>query len=413
MESRIATPSNRHRSVRGFTLLELAVVVTILGIISGIALPAYQKIQRNTRLGALINDYRVFTSAFQQYSAVNAAWPAYSGTQGAFPAGMEEYLRTTNWSQPTAFGGRYNWEQDVTHNGRKVKAAIAIYGADDRPLTMTASEMEVFDERYDDGNLTSGYFQKGYQDCPLYIIEDDPLYAAAGPGPGAAEASIDDVAGLPDQDQQAAEEAARKAAAEKAAKEAAEKAAAEKAAREAAEKAAAEAAAKEAADKDAKEKADKDAAEEAARKEAEKAAAEKAAKDKAAKEAAEKAAKEKADKEAADKAAADKAAADKAAKEAADKAAAEEAAKNTPAAKAEASYNSLVSRAAAAKVNVPNSVTNAVNKLKEAAAELAATDPADTKALTKNTNAYDNAQKQAANALESFDKTVTKAEAKQ
>src|SRR5688572_4676408 len=114
----------------GFTLLELAVVVTILGLITAIALPAYARIQRNARFGVLINDYRVLTSAFQQYSAVNAAWPAYSSTQGAFPQGMEEYLRTTNWDQPTVFGGRYNWDQGVTHNGRKIKAAIAIYATE-------------------------------------------------------------------------------------------------------------------------------------------------------------------------------------------------------------------------------------------------------------------------------------------
>lgn len=206
MASSITPISSRFRSDAGFTLLELAVVVTIIGVLSAIALPAYQRIQRNTRLGALINDYRVFAGAFQQYSAVNAAWPAYGGPTGDFPQGMEPYLRTTNWNQSTVFGGHYNWDRDITHNGRKVKAAIAIYAAEGRPLTMTESEMQLFDRRYDDGNLTTGTFQRGFGNSPLYIIEDDPASTAASApaaGPVAAtptvpEATPADLEGLPD-----------------------------------------------------------------------------------------------------------------------------------------------------------------------------------------------------------------------
>lgn len=198
MAMSITPISSRFRSAAGFTLLEAALVVTIIGIISAIALPSYQRIQRNTRFGALINDYRVFAGAFQQYSAVNAAWPVYGGPTGEFPQGMEAYLRTTNWSQPSVFGGHYNWDRDVIHNGRKVKAAIAIYPTEGSPLTMTESEMQVFDDRYDDGNLTTGTFQRGFGNNPLYIIEDDSAAAPAAVTPAAADATPSDLEGLPD-----------------------------------------------------------------------------------------------------------------------------------------------------------------------------------------------------------------------
>lgn len=255
-----ASYSSRAQTNSGFTLLELAVVVTILGLITAIGLPAYARIQRNTRLGALINDYRVFASAFHQYSAVNAAWPAASRTQGEFPQGMEEYLRTTNWHQPTVFGGHYNWDRDVTHSGRKIKAAIAIYSDDGSPLTMTPTEMQLFDERYDDGDLETGYFQQGFQNCPLYIIEDDPLYTAVNTPAVPEEATIDDLESLPSAEETAKEKAGKeekdkteKEKKDKAANEAAERAAAEKASREAAEKAEKEKAAKDATEKAGKE----------------------------------------------------------------------------------------------------------------------------------------------------------------
>lgn len=160
----------------------------IIGLLSSLALPAYQRIQRNSRFGVLNNDFRVFAGAFQQYVTANGAWPAYTTATGTFPAGMQDYLRSSNWNTPTVFGGYYNWDYNITHNGRKVKAAIAIYTANGSPVHMTQAEMLTYDRQYDDGNLTTGSFQMGYQNCPLHVIEDDaatatPEAPAANPDP--------------------------------------------------------------------------------------------------------------------------------------------------------------------------------------------------------------------------------------
>ena len=163
--------TRRLRSVTAFTIIELAIVTVVIGLITGIAVPGYRRIQRNTRFGVLNNDFRVFAGAFQQYNTVNGAWPVYSATVGTFPPGMEQYLRQSNWTKPTVFSGYYNWDYNIMHNGAKVKAAIAIYSVPGSTFVMTQAEMQQFDTLYDDGNLGTGYFQMGYQNSPVYVIE--------------------------------------------------------------------------------------------------------------------------------------------------------------------------------------------------------------------------------------------------
>lgn len=238
------------RDRRGFTILEIAVVLAIMGIVTAIALPAFERMQRNSRLSALGNDLRVLAGAFQHYNAATGGWPPLSTEVGIVPAGMQDYLRDTNWTRQTAFGGGYVWERNVTHNGRKVRAAIALQSTEDSPVRMTSAEFARFDEQFDDGNPATGFIQAGYLDLPLYVIEDDPDYVAATtPGADtAAEAAAkaaEEAAAAKAAEEAAAQAAAEAAAAEAAAKEAAAKEAA------AAEAAAAEAAAKEAAAKEA------------------------------------------------------------------------------------------------------------------------------------------------------------------
>jgi type II secretory pathway pseudopilin PulG len=167
------SPSRSRRAAAGFTLVELGVVVLIIGLLATLALPAIKRVMFSARNAAVLNDFRVFAGAFQHYASDNGgAWPADQATGTAFPAGMANYLRTSGWGKATRFGGVYNWDYNQTHNGRTIKAAIAIYGTAGAPLTITAADLLAFDRKYDDGNLATGNIQQGYQGCVLYIIEN-------------------------------------------------------------------------------------------------------------------------------------------------------------------------------------------------------------------------------------------------
>jgi type IV pilus assembly protein PilA len=56
-----------NRSKKGFTLVEIMIVVVIIGLLAAMAIPAFQKVRENSIKGAMKNDARQLASAAQQY----------------------------------------------------------------------------------------------------------------------------------------------------------------------------------------------------------------------------------------------------------------------------------------------------------------------------------------------------------
>lgn len=161
----------RDRRTRGFSLIELAVVVAIISIVCAIAVPMAHTLIISARTDAVANDLRIFSGGFHTYAQEKGTWPPEADGSGVVPTGMEPYLRETNWTQPSPIGGKYTWDRNTLHQGHYYAAAISIRSVDGSPVTEDRNQLLEIDRKIDDGDLNTGRFLLGFHNYPVWVIE--------------------------------------------------------------------------------------------------------------------------------------------------------------------------------------------------------------------------------------------------
>ncbi len=157
---------------KGFSLIEIFIAITIIGFLITMAVPAVRKVIRASQNNVVINDLRVFSSAFQQYAGEYGTYPDDQSSGESYPSGMEGYLRETTWMRVTPIGGNYDWDKNALHQGTKYEAIITINDAQENDIIVSLEQLAEIDDLIDDGDLNSGYFRLGKRNAPIYIVAE-------------------------------------------------------------------------------------------------------------------------------------------------------------------------------------------------------------------------------------------------
>jgi prepilin-type N-terminal cleavage/methylation domain-containing protein len=75
----------------GFTIVELMVAVTIIGLLSSIAIPKFKDVRRKATATQIMGDFDVMRHATMSFYVDSGYFPKEAGS-GTVPAGLKKYL---------------------------------------------------------------------------------------------------------------------------------------------------------------------------------------------------------------------------------------------------------------------------------------------------------------------------------
>lgn len=184
-ESRRAAGSPRGASLRrvgaqaGFTLVEIMIVVSIIGLLAAVAVPSLAKAREKSLAVATVRDLRVFEDALHMYAMENGGYPTMSFTPpvvifslGILPPPLDPYIKDEYWERGAPAGGDYYWSGfPMTYWGGSGKLGerhyIQIRNGSQRLLKLVAAEIE----KDLQGTSPFGKTYVGFGDRLYYFID--------------------------------------------------------------------------------------------------------------------------------------------------------------------------------------------------------------------------------------------------
>ncbi len=101
------------KSSKGFTLVEIMIVVVIIGLLAAMAIPAFQKVRQSSQDKAVLNNARQLSAAADQYYLENGVSTVASGNL----VGSSNYVKVVNTVANEAYPAQFTQGITITITG--------------------------------------------------------------------------------------------------------------------------------------------------------------------------------------------------------------------------------------------------------------------------------------------------------
>ena len=102
-----------YKSTKGFTLVEIMIVVVIIGLLAAMAIPAFQKVRISSQDKTVLNNARQLSGASDQYFLENGV----SSVSISSLIGFDKYIKSVNIVAGESYPNVYTQGITITING--------------------------------------------------------------------------------------------------------------------------------------------------------------------------------------------------------------------------------------------------------------------------------------------------------